>query len=141
MLPACARSGRKVRHARRPRSIAWTVPYCRGWGCQLGVSEAPATLRVRGRLLTCGPFLAHAECLPCAGCRAACFCSPACQQAACSTSWVHSPPVCAAYARYAAAALPEEEHSQLRFLTAALALRHTQSDDAGAYQPSRKTTR
>ncbi|KAG2429022.1 hypothetical protein HXX76_011264 [Chlamydomonas incerta] len=121
-------------HARKGRTVHTTRLVKAG---EIVLVEAPTLLLV-------SPDLSHTTCatclravdptasLACAGCQRACFCSAACQQAAHATPWLHSPPICSAYARLAALGLPADEHAQLRFLLHALALRHTQSPEAAA---------
>ncbi|KXZ51077.1 hypothetical protein GPECTOR_14g61 [Gonium pectorale] len=105
-------------------------------GGEVVLSEAPLLLLVAPDMAdnTCAACLravAPTGCLPCAGCRQAVFCGPTCQQEAMTTPWVHSPPICSAYARLASMSVGSEEASQMRFLLHALALRHGGTEEAG----------
>ncbi|KAG2495194.1 hypothetical protein HYH03_006800 [Edaphochlamys debaryana] len=120
------------RHARKGRSLHTTRLVKGG---EVVLEEAPVLLLVAPDMstntcATCLRAVGPQECVGCSSCQQACFCSPECLQAGTSTPWVHSPPLCGAYARLAALQLPVEEAGQLRFLLHALALKHTQSPEA-----------
>jgi hypothetical protein len=69
--------------------------------------------------------------MQCPSCQQACFCSPACFQAATSTPWEHSTGICRAYQVIGSSGLGAEDQGTLRFLTHALALREVQAQDPG----------
>ncbi|EFJ49771.1 hypothetical protein VOLCADRAFT_104220 [Volvox carteri f. nagariensis] len=120
-------------HNRKGRSL-YTTRLVKGGETVL--DEAPLLLLVapetaQSTCIACLRAVRPQECIECSVCRQACFCSATCQQTAQGTPWLHSQPLCSAYARLAMFGLPPEQQSQLRFLLHALALRHAGTAEAG----------